>query len=174
MVAVQISTAVALVFDAMNKAYVPWLFERLSRDQHREKYQIVLFTYCWYALILCGAALAFVFGPWLVTLLAGDEYERAGDVIGWLVLGQVFGGMYLMVTNYIFFSKRTGLLSVVTITSCLINLGLLFILVSTYGLEGAAYSFCIAMAIRFLLTWRVSQMRHPMPWFEFKKLLSRS
>lgn len=168
MVAVQFAAALALIFDAINKAYVPWLFERLKRDQENEKLQIVRYTYGWYVLILCGAALAFVVGPWLVTVVAGEEYARAGDVIGWLALGQVFGGMYLMVTNYIFYSKRTGLLSLVTITSGLINVALLFFLVSRFGLEGAAYSFSIAMAIRFLLTWLVAQKRHPMPWFNLR------
>lgn len=168
MVAVQFAAALALVFDAINKAYVPWLFERLKRDEEHEKRQIVRYTYGWYVLILCGAALAFVVGPWLVAFVAGEEYARAGDVIGWLALGHVFGGMYLMVTNYIFYSKRTGLLSLVTIVSGLINVALLFVLVSRYGLEGAAYSFSIAMATRFLLTWLVAQKRHPMPWFNFR------
>lgn len=168
MVAVQFAAALGLVFDAINKAYVPWLFERLKRNDENEKRQIVHFTYLWYALILCGAALAFLVGPWLIEFVAGEQYTRAGDVIGWLALGQVFGGMYLMVTNYIFFSKRTGLLSLVTISSGLINVALLMLLIGTFGLEGAAYSFCIAMAIRFLLTWRVAQKRHPMPWINQK------
>lgn len=168
MVAVQFAAALALVFDAVNKAYVPWLFERLKRDQINEKRQIVLFTYGWYALILCGAALAFIIGPWLIVFVAGERYEQAGDVLGWLALGQVFGGMYLMVTNYIFFSKRTGLLSLVTMASGLINVTLLFLMIGAFGLEGAAYSFCIAMAVRFLLTWCVAQKRHPMPWFNLR------
>jgi len=172
MVAVQFAAALSLLFDAVNKAYVPWLFERLKRDQEHEKRQIVRYTYGWYVLILCGAALAFIVGPWLVTFVAGEGYARAGDVIGWLALGHVFGGMYLMVTNYIFYSKRTGLLSLVTIVSGLINVALLFVLVSRYGLEGAAYSFSIAMATRFLLTWLVAQKRHPMPWFSFTKTLA--
>src|SRR5699024_9927880 len=155
-------------------AYVPWLFERLKRDHENEKRQIVRYTYSWYALLLCGAGLAFAIGPWLVVFVAGENYARAGDVIGWLALGQVFGGMYLMVTNYIFFSKRTGLLSLVTISSGLLNIALLFLLINRFGLEGAAYAFCIAMGIRFLLSWLVAQMRHPMPWFEFKNLFPRN
>src|SRR5690606_5039639 len=135
MVAVQFAAALALVFDSINKAYVPWLFERLKRDQMSEKHEIVRFTYIWYALILCGAALAFAVGPWLVILIAGEEYARAGDLIGWLVLGQVFGGMYLMVTNYIFFSKRTGSLSLVTLVSGLLNVVLLVLLTGRFGLE---------------------------------------
>lgn len=165
MVAVQFGMTLSLVFDAINKAYVPWLFERLKRDKKGEKRQIVQYTYAWYVFILFGAALSFPIGPWLVTLVAGPEYARAGDVIGWLVLGQVFNGMCLMVTNYIFFSKRTGLLSVVSIFSGLVNFVLLFILVRHVGLEGAAYAFCFSMVIRFLLSWYVAQKQHSMPWF---------
>ncbi len=168
MVAVQFATALALVFDAINRAYVPWLFERLKRDHEFEKRQIVHYTYGWYAVILFGAALGFVIAPWLVTFVAGNTYSRAGDVVGWLILGQVFGGMYLMLTNYIFFSKRTGLLSLVTIISGVINVVLLIVFINRLGLEGAAYAFCISMAVRFLLTWFVAQKRHPMPWFKFR------
>lgn len=172
MVAVQFSAALALIFDAINKAYVPWLFERLKRDQECEKLQIVRYTYGWYALILCGAVVAFIIGPWLVNFIAGEKYADAGNVIGWLALGQIFGGMYLMVTNYIFYSKRTGMLSLVTMVSGLINISLLFFLIGNFGMEGAAYAFCISMAIRFLLTWLVAQRRHPMPWLDIKKRIN--
>jgi O-antigen/teichoic acid export membrane protein len=168
MVAVQLAGAMALVFDAINKAYVPWLFERLKRDDYEEKRQIVRYTYAWFILVLLGAALAFVIGPRLVTLIAGQQYAQAGEVIGWLALGQAFGGMYLMVTNYIFYSKRTGLLSLATITSGIINIMLLLVLVKLFGITGAAVGFSVAMAIRFLLTWWVANRRYPMPWFNFK------
>ena len=167
MVAVQLAAGVALIFDAVNKAYVPWLFERLKEDNLQQKKKIVRYTYIWYLVISAGAGAGFVIGPWVVGLVAGPGYEKAGEVIGWLLLGQAFGGMYLMVTNYIFYSRRTGLLSIATITSGLINLALLFLLIKLLGLTGAAVSFSIAMAIRFLLTWWVAQKRHPMPWFNF-------
>lgn len=165
MVAVQMAMGVALVFDAINKAYVPWLYEKLTEDEHHQKRKIVRYTYLWYLVICAGACAGFFVGPWLVRLIAGPGYEQAGDVIGWLLLGQAFGGMYLMVTNYIFYSRRTGMLSVATMTSGLINVALLILLIGQFGLVGAALSFCGAMLIRFLLTWWVAQNRHPMPWF---------
>ena len=168
MVAVQLTAAMGLVFDAINNAYVPWLFERLKRNQIEEKKQIVRWTYAYCIALLGVAALAFIIGPSMLILVAGEKYSAAADVIGWLALGQAFHGMYLMVTNYIFYSKRTGLLSFSTITSGLINVGLLVVLISSMGLKGAAIAFAISMAIKFLLTWYVAQLRHPMPWFDFR------
>ena len=167
MVAVQLTAAVAIVFDAINKAYVPWLFEKLKEDKLEEKIKIVKMTYVWFSMITMGVALAFFIGPPLVVLIAGEQYAQSGDVVGWLAMGQGFQGMYLMVTNYIFYSKRTGLLSVASISSGVLNLVLLIILVRIFGLEGAAIAFATSMGIRFLLTWWIAQKRHPMPWFNF-------
>lgn len=168
MVAVQLTLAMPILFSAINNAYVPWLFERLKRNEMAEKRHIVRMTYLYFAAVLVMAGLAFVLGPWAVRVIAGTEYQAAGSAIGWLALGQAFGGMYLMVTNYIFFSKRTGLLALVTIGSGALNLALLVLLVRSLGIQGAAIAFAVAMGIRFLLVWRVAQMRHPMPWSAFK------
>ena len=168
MVAVQLTAAIGIVFDAINKAYVPWLFEKLKADGYKEKQKIVKFTYLWYLVIALGVLIAFYIGPWLVVFIAGEKYAVAGEVVGWLALGQGFQGMYLMVTNYIFFSKKTGLLSVASIGSGLLNLVLLIIFVRTLGLQGAAMAFALSMGVRFLLAWWIAHKRHPMPWFGFK------
>lgn len=167
MVAVQLTAAIGIVFDAINKAYIPWLFEKLKADQIKDKRQIVKFTYIWFSLIIVGVMLSFWIGPPIVVLIAGEQYREAGNVIGWLALGKGFQGMYLMVTNYIFYSKKTGLLSVASISSGILNLVLLVVLIRIFGLEGAAIAFATSMGIRFLLTWWIAQKRHPMPWFSF-------
>ncbi|OBU11954.1 polysaccharide biosynthesis protein [Photobacterium aquimaris] len=169
MVAVQLSSAMAILFDAINKAYIPWLFERLKRDKHEEKKKIVKYTYLFFILALLIAGLAFVIGPFFINLIAGNKYIEAGKFIGLLCLGQAFGGMYLMVTNYIFFSKKTGILALVTISTGLINILLLFTLVEYFGLIGAAASFAICKLIQFVITWIVSSFKVTMPWFLWKK-----
>lgn len=167
MVAAQLAAALGLVFDAASKAYTPWLFGRLANPVSQERRHIVRMTYAAFAFCLAGAALVWLAGPWLVRLLAGPAYGQAADVIGWLALGQAFGGMYLFVTSYIFYSKKTGLLSAATLLTGATNVVLLLVLVRQFGLTGAAMAFAAASALRFFLTWRVAQLRQPMPWFRF-------
>ena len=95
--AMQLVAGAGLVFDAINKAYVPWLYERLAKDDHHEKRRIVRFTYAWYVIIGLGVAVAFFVGPLLFVLIAGPTYASAAQIIGWLALGQGLSGMYLMV-----------------------------------------------------------------------------
>lgn len=170
MVAVQITMAMAIVFDAINRAYVPWLFARLAEDDHGDKRNIVRGTYAGFAGALALAGLAFLIGPPVTRWLAGDAFEGAGAVVGWLALGQAFAGMYLLVTNYVFFARRTGLLSMATVAAGALHIALLLVLVPRHGLKGAAWSFAIAMGARFLLTWVVAQKSHPMPWFNARKV----
>ena len=168
MVAVQLSSAIAIVFDAINKAYVPWLFERLKRNDHKEKKQIVKYTYIYFVIALFVAGIAFIIGPFFITFLAGDKYSEAGKVIGLLCLGQAFGGMYLMITNYIFFAKKTGRLAIVTIITGIINIMLLFVFVTHMGLIGAAMAFVISKFIQFVMTFILANKSMVMPWFSLR------
>ena len=167
-VAAQLASAMRLLCDGINNAYVPWLFERLNQDDADQKHKIVNLTYWYFLSVLLMAGIAFVVGPPVIRLIGGDRYAASGAVIGWLALAEAFGGMYVMVTSYIFYSKRTGLLAVVTVSSGLLNGALLFLLISLWGILGAAMASALAMGVRFLFTWFVAQMRHPMPWFTFK------
>ncbi|MBY3790479.1 oligosaccharide flippase family protein [Photobacterium carnosum] len=164
MVAIQLSSAMAIVFDAINKAYVPWLFEKLKLDDNEDKKIIVKYTYIYFVIALLVGGIAFIIGPFFITLIAGEKYKEAGGFIGFLCLGQAFGGMYLMVTNYIFYSKKTGNLAIVTIVTGCVNLFLLFILIGYLGIIGAAIAFCISKFIQFILTWILANYSVKMPW----------
>lgn len=164
MVAVQLTMAMGILFDAFNKAYMPWLFEKIKENDLHVKIKIVRWTYGYFLLALSMAIVVSLFGPTFVVWMAGDQYAAAAHVMGWLALGQAFHGMYLMVTNYIFYSKKTGFLSIATIISGALNLMFLIVFIPIFGLEGAAISFASAMMIRFFFTWILAQKCFPMPW----------
>jgi Membrane protein involved in the export of O-antigen and teichoic acid len=153
MLAVQLSLGMVIVFDAINKALVPWLFKALAENQSAQLRRLVRFTYLYFIVVALLGILAFWVGPFVVKLVAGPEYWRAGSVIGWLCLGQVFVGMYLMVTNYVFYAKKTGSLSAVTITCGIFNIVLLLYLMQLQGIVGVAMAFAISMGLRFIATW---------------------
>jgi len=168
-VAMQLVSIAGLFFDALNNAYIPWLYELLKRNQPEEKKLIVKFTYAYAFILMCLVMLSFYIGPKLLILIAGERYKSAAELVGWLMLGQAFNGMYLMVTNYVFFSKKTGLLSVSTISVGIVYIGLLYLLIPHLGLKGAAVAFALSMALKFLFTWYIAHLRYPMPWLTFHR-----
>lgn len=172
MVAVQLTMALDLIFDAIKNAYVPWLYERLQRDDISEKIKIVKTTYIYFIGLSVMALGAWLFGPTLVAIIVGDKYSGAGEIVWLLVVGQVFNGMYHMISVYIFYSKRTFALSIITLLTGFLNVSLLLVLVEVMGIFGAAMAFAISMAVRLILSWAVSLNVQPMPWFRFRKYAS--
>ncbi|WP_300500259.1 oligosaccharide flippase family protein [Marinobacter sp.] len=169
MVAIQVSMAVSIILDAVNKAFVPWLFERLNRDNLAEKSSVVRVTYGYYCLLAFGVILSFMWADEVLLLVVGPQYVEAADLIAWIILAKGFHGGYLMVTNYLFYTKRTGILSSITITCGLINVGLLFAVINVWGLTGVAWAYCVSKFLQWLVTWFYANKQVPMPWTNFIK-----
>ena len=167
MVAVQLGSIIAIIFDAINRAFVPWLFANLKLRNNRINQQMVRYTYLSFALLLFLVPLGFYAGPKMLLLIAGSKYYPASEIIGIIIFGQILGGMYLLVTNYIFYSKKMYYLSIASISCGLFNILLLTYLVPYYGIMGAAFSYCISMLLQFLVTWFFAMLVWKMPWFNF-------
>ncbi|PSW42965.1 lipopolysaccharide biosynthesis protein [Photobacterium leiognathi] len=153
MVAFQLSSTMSILFDALNKAYVPWLFERLKNNNEIEKKNIYKYTHIYYVILLLFSAAVFMIGPYIIPILVGEKYFGVSNILGWLCLGQAFGGMYLMVTNYLFYAKDTKKLALITMIAGFINIALLTLCVSHFGLIGAAIAFTFSKLIQFMLTY---------------------
>lgn len=165
MVALQISMVFAIVFDALNKALMPWLFRKLSDGFSDDKYFIVKMTYLGFLVFIIIAIFASWLFPYIIPYLLGEDFIIPNDILVWLFFAQVFGGMYLAFTNYIFYSKQTKKLAYVTIVSGSVNVLLLLLLVPTLQLKGAAISFFIAKLLQFVFTWYAANSCYKMPWF---------
>lgn len=163
-VAFQISMGLTIIFDGINKAFVPHLFGVLSSDDNDKKKKVVRYTYFWFIFLLISMVLAFMIGPKFVLYYAGDNFSESAQIIGLLCAGQIFGGMYLMVTNYVFYAKRTAHLSLVTIFSALAYLMFSILLVENNGLVGVAFSFLASKLIQFIFTWLLSMRSVQMDW----------
>lgn len=164
LIIIQVSSVFNYLFDAFNKSYYPWLFERLNENNEKTKYYIVIFTYFYFILLFVCAFVFFHYGTQIIELIAGDQYQINNTIVGFIFLGQIFGGMYLMVNNYLFYVKKTGLLSNITILSGSIHMLLVVVLTLKYGIIGASISFCVSKGSQFLLTWFFAQKHLKMPW----------
>lgn len=169
MVAVQIALAIALVADAINKAFVPWLYEQLAQVQPEFPRWIVKRTWLCFGAIAVLAMLAMLVSEPLVRLVAGEKYLAATTVLPWLIAGQAFGTAYFLVANYIFYSGRTHCLAFASLTAGVCNAVLTLLLVPRLGMVGAGISFCSAQALLFALVWWCSNRVYPMPWLFWRK-----
>lgn len=169
MVAVQLGMGMQLFYDAFNKAFVPWLYEQLKSGTSDSKRRIVKGTWAYFFVALAVAGVVALLAGWVVLLISGPAYVGAATALAWIALGQAFAGMYLMVTNYIFYMRKTKVLAWVTLFAGGIGGSLTWFLTPMLGITGAGVSFAVAMCLRFLMTWALAQKVYQMPWFPFAK-----
>ncbi len=163
-VAFQLAASAGLIFDAINKAYQPWLFESLNKGSTKVNLRIVRYTYAWFLFLFLGFYVFSFVAEEALVFIAGDKYKESANIFLILLFAQVFKGMYFGVVNYCFYAKRTGYLSAISLLSGVAQLLLLVWLVDIYGLSGAAYSYLLSMIFRFFATWWVSNKTYHMPW----------
>lgn len=165
MVALQVGQVLGLLTDSFNKAFAPWLMKSLSEPTPAMRVAIVRGTYAYFVGVILIALLLGLAAPHLLTVLVGDSFLAAGDVVIYVALGFAFGGCYYMVANYIFVQSRTAILPLVTLASGIFNVPLMFLLVGRHGIMGAGQAFMLTQALSFLGTWWLANRVYPMPWF---------
>lgn len=172
-VAFQIGSILGLVNTAFINAYVPWLYEKLNSDDYQIKLKIVKFTYLYFiALILIVVFSAYLL-PYLLSLFVGKSFQSANKYILWIVLGYAFNGMYLMVCGFIFYVKKTKLLSMVTLSTAILNIPICYAFLKHFGTVGASISMSVVYFISFTATWYLSNKVYQMPWLAPFRFLNK-
>lgn len=165
-VASSLSSVLSFVTLSFNNAYVPWLFERLSKNDEKTNYQIVKVTYAYLLFIVILGILAYLFILFVFPFFVNKSFSDASKYIPWLLAGYVFQGGYFMMTNYIMYSEKTYYNGAVTILSGVLSLIFNYILIKHYGAIGAAMAFTCTYVIYFILTWLVANKVCRMPWLK--------
>jgi len=172
----QFGILVSFLVLAFNNAFVPYLYKTLSNKNEEElaiqKEKMVKLTYLiMLGLLICGTVFVF-FSNFILNLFFAKTYIEAADFILWAIISQIFQSFYLLFVNYIFFSKQTKKLALITISCALLQLPLSYFMIKGIGPIGAAYSATIIAFVNFVIVLYYSNKVYPMPWT--KVLLSFS
>jgi O-antigen/teichoic acid export membrane protein len=125
---------------------------------------LVRYTYGqFFALAVLSLGVAIVM-PLVVVWLLDPSFAASAQFVPWFALGFWFSGMYYMVTNYLFYARRTAWLATATGLTAVVNVALTYVLILANGAVGAAQATAISFAMSFFLTWIASQLAYPMPW----------
>lgn len=160
----QLAMVIQLLAVSFNKAYVPWLYQRLSENDQNVKRRIVKLTYIYFAGIFVFSIGLSLIMPWFMTFFVGNKFIGAGKYTAIIAIGFAFNGMYYMVANYIFYAGATHILAWITFFNALVNIVLNYVFIKMNGAIGAAQASAVAFLMSFLLTWALSAKVYPMPW----------
>jgi O-antigen/teichoic acid export membrane protein len=161
----QVSSIMLVLLSTFNQAWTPYLFKSLAHADEQRKLVIVKLSYR----IALGFVALFLLvnlaSPLIFSTLISVEYHDAQRFVPFITLGYLFTGFYLLITDYIFYVKKTYLFSMLTTANGVINLVLNFICVRHFGEIGVTYAFVVSSALVMAAAWLLAQKVYPMPWF---------
>jgi len=162
--ALQIASILSIIEDSFNRAYAPWLYEKLNLNNGQVKLKIVKFTYIYFIIVFIFSLMLGISSPYLVKIFLGKDFSNSAPIILWIAIGAAFNGMYYMVTNYIFYVYKTHILAAITMICGVTNIPLTIILTKNNGAIGAGQAYAFSHMLSFILTWLLSSRVYKMPW----------
>lgn len=166
-VAFQLSSAILIIMTSINQAWVPHLYEKLnSNPTVEEKRKIVIQSYKIMGIMAIITVIFIVTISVIYQIFIDERYYDGINISRLLAVGFMFQGFYFMVTNYIFYMKKSNLLSMITISSAIFIMLLNYILIPIYGVYGSTYAMVIGYFIWFSLTFYFSTKIYSMPWLD--------
>ena len=140
------SMAVTLLRNALNNAWIPWFYEKMSEGKYsviRKKTDYYIVGFSLGTLVVC------LFGPELVLVMGGEQYIDAAPLVPIIMLGCFYNFLNVFYVNIEFYEKKTYMISVVTVITTIINIALNYICIKRFGYMAAAYTtaFCNLLII---------------------------
>lgn len=139
-----ISTIASVLLTSLNQAWQPWLYDRIEENKKDVIYKYSIPYTIVFAAGCCGVMLV---GPEIVYIFGGQVYSEAKYVIPPVCFGIMLQFVYTLYANIEFYKKKTGWISAATLISAIVNIGLNFLLIPSFGYVAAAYTTAIGFGV---------------------------
>ncbi len=167
-VAAQVASIGLIALSVFNLAWQPYVFKCLSLGKKEVKLRLVKLSW----LVMFSFVVFFILlnfsTPFIYHYFIAETYHSSLGYVKWLLLGFFFLAIYMLFCDYIFYVKKTYLLSIVTSVNLVLTLVFNYIFIIKYGAIGATYAFALSSAFACLMVIVISTRVYPMPWLRFK------
>ena len=161
-VGVRVASAMVLLLTAFRMAWPAFAYSIRDEGEARRTYAFVL-TYL--TVVTAWVALALtLLSPWLVDLLAADQFAESSRVVGPLAFATVAYAAYVVIAIGVGRARRTQFNWVVTGVAAVVNVLLNLLLIPTYGMMGAAIATVAAYSTMAIAMAWWSQRIYPVPY----------
>jgi O-antigen/teichoic acid export membrane protein len=147
-IAYQISALMLLVSMSVNQAWSPMLFKLLKDNKLTLIYKFTFYLFSFFVIVGVGV---YLLEDLLFYIFVDEKFYKAKEYFPWLLLGFIFQSFYFLVTNFLFFEKKTKLLASMTIIGAILNIVLNYLFIQWYGVVGVAYATAITWALFFIV-----------------------
>lgn len=145
--AYNVATLFFVLITSADTAWTPWFYERMNEgDEAGIRKNTATYT----ALMSMVSILIFLGGPFLVTVMGGQNYYESRFLIIPLIYSMFFSFLYTMPVAVEYYHKKTKLVAAATIASALLNIVLNYFCIRAFGYEAAAYTTVVCHLLYFV------------------------
>lgn len=142
-----IATVLSILWQASNKAWVPWYLEQTKLGNRRvinnyAKEYMVFFSCATLGLMLIAPEITQILGP--------ASYQGGVRVTIIVMFGIYFNFLYSFLSNYEFYKEKTKWIAIGTVLSALVNFVLNIVFIPLWGSMGAAITTLISYIMLFI------------------------
>lgn len=136
-VACTLALMLNFVLNAVNDAYVPWLYRNLKAKTTADSPKVAGFIALLMAVLLLGVI---GLAPELIALLAGKEYAQAVWAVGPVAVSVLLLFYSQLFINIQFYYEQKGMLVFASLGAAVLNIVLNALLIPVFGFLAAAYT----------------------------------
>jgi O-antigen/teichoic acid export membrane protein len=168
-VAIKFFSVVNMGVSAFQLAYGPWAF---AHAESADGPRLFARAFGGYMAVSCVVALAAgAFAPEALSILVPEAYRHAAWPAACLVFAAVAQGSYTVASVGIGISLKTWLLAAGAFAAALVALVAGAVLAPRFGAFGAALATLLAYGASALVTYRIAQNVHPLPYRGWRLLM---
>ncbi|MCX5679374.1 MAG: oligosaccharide flippase family protein [Candidatus Omnitrophica bacterium] len=156
---------VMMVETAFSRAWLPFFYETVSKNNKSDDLRIVRVTYMYIAGLIVFAIFFGLLGKYLLYFMVDKKFFAAGQFIFLVSMAYCFDGIWKMFIGYLIYKGKTRTYLYIILISAIVNITLNYILLQRIGLIGAAWATFISFGVGAVLTTIAGCRSHPMPWF---------
>lgn len=161
-VAAQVSMILTVVFDAVFKAFHPWVIANSLKPEQRQ--QVVRATYRLLAATTLAGVAFYLIAMVSFELFVGSRYAAGRDLLLPLIVAAILRCGYFSTAIFINIADKNKYLAANSLMSGALGVAAAAALTPVIGVKGAAYGVVISEALSFVLNLRCSIKVFPMPW----------
>ena len=151
-ISVQMISVVTIAISPIQISFYPKMIEwyNSNREIYYKKYQAISALTTW--IYIMGATVTFIIAPILFDKFLVDDYSKSMDVFKILVLGTFFMYNAALRSSHFTLTKCTYVLMVSQIIAVFVNIVLNYLMISKYGIYGAAVATVITQFVSLFLS----------------------
>lgn len=157
----KIGVLMSIFTQSFRMAFEPFFFKENKDRSKTDVYGPALKWFVYFGLLIFAGVMLFM--PALRLVLPPDYYDGTA-IIPWILIGQLFFGVYYSLSLWYKLTDRTYWGIIMSVIGLAVNTGLNFLLIPRLGYMGAAWSTFAGYAVMMMLTYILGQHYFPVEY----------